>query len=624
VPSGVLVSVVIPCFNHGRYLAEAIRSVQAQSHPEVETIVVDDASTDDTPSVAAAFPRLRYLRHARNRGLARSRNAGLEVARGDFVIFLDADDYLLPDGIAAGVHCVEQHPRAAFAFGMFDAVSAEGTLLWGRRERLGTQDLYANLLVRNAIEMIATAIFRRDLVVAAGGFDPRFKACEDYDLLLRLTREHPAAEHDAIVACYRRHRENMSHRNELMLRAALQALRRQRPYLRDRQEWAPKYQEGLRFWKEWYGRRWFSEAHARAQRDEQPLQPDHELLRLERVVGRSLVAQWRAASAANSNERIPRAPPRIAAIPGGVVRPLWSVMLPVFNAGAYFEQALRSVLDQDPGTSSMQIAVIDDASTDVDVEALARRVAGSRIEYHRQAQNVGSVRNFNSCLDRSRGRYVHLLHADDRVLAGYYQAMERLFSSYPEAGAAFCGVRYINEQGEAGNAEQAYASADGILPDWLDTIATGPRIQHAAISMRREVYESLGGFFGVNYSEDWEMHVRIASRYPMAYTPRTFAEYRTHKDSISRAKVRSGGNLDDMAWVIETIQGYLPREKRTDLRRRAERECALYGLHYAKQLWRYQRDRAAAQAQLDRALRLCSLPEISQQAIEIESTMRSP
>ena len=225
-----LVSVVIPCFNHARYLAEAIESVRSQTHHAVEIIVVDDASTDATYEVAAGFGDVRYARHARNRGLASSRNTGLGLARGEYVVFLDADDTLLPEGIAAGVHCLRSNPQAAFAFGFFRAISKDGAkaALGERTRPLALQDLYAQLLVHNVIEMIATVIFRRRVVVDAGGFDPALRACEDYDLLLRLSRRNAAAEHQQLVACYRMHPENMSHRYALMLRTSLQALRKQR------------------------------------------------------------------------------------------------------------------------------------------------------------------------------------------------------------------------------------------------------------------------------------------------------------------------------------------------------------------------------------------------------------
>jgi glycosyltransferase involved in cell wall biosynthesis len=269
----------------------------------------------------------------------------------------------------------------------------------------------------------------------------------------------------------------------------------------------------------------------------------------------------------------------------------------------------------------MQIAVVDDASTDIDVRRLVEQIAGDRVEYHRESQNVGSVQNFNTSIGLSRGRLVHLLHADDRVLPGYYEKMEALFASYPQAGACFSGLRYIDEEGAVTSVESSYAPAECVLENWLRTIATASRSQYAATAVRRTVYEELGGYFGVSYGEDWEMQVRIASRYPVAYTPDILAEYRTHAGSISRDKIRSSANLADMAWVVDTIQGYLPDSERNELRSQAETNCARLALHYAGRLWHFEGDSEASNRQLDGALRLSDDNEIRRGAEALRAAM---
>jgi glycosyltransferase involved in cell wall biosynthesis len=296
-------------------------------------------------------------------------------------------------------------------------------------------------------------------------------------------------------------------------------------------------------------------------------------------------------------------------------------MIPVFNAGPFLADTLRSVLAQDRGRAEMQIAVVDDASTDIDVSRLVEQLAGDRVEYHRHAQNVGSVRNFNTSIGLSRGRLVHLLHADDRALPGYYEIMEALLAQHPRAGAGFSGLRYIDAQGAVTSVEPSYAAVECVLENWLQTIATAPRTQYGAIAVRRSVYEELGGFFGVSYGEDWEMKVRIASRYPVAYTPDILHEYRGHAGSITRAKIRSGANLVDLAWVVDTIQGYLPDSERNEVRSQAEASCARLALHYAGRLWHFEGDREASNRQLDGALRLSDDDEIRRGAAALRRAM---
>src|SRR5262249_43670150 len=129
-------------------------------------------------------------------------------------------------------------------------------------------------------------------------------------------------------------------------------------------------------------------------------------------------------------------------------RPFWSVMMPTYNCSEHFELALRSVLDQDPGADRMQIGVIDDCSTNGRAEEIVGRLAPGRVGFHRQSQNVGLCRNWNTCLRRSRGHWVHLLHQDDLVMPGFYETLDRSIGDRPEVGAAFCRHAYINDHGE--------------------------------------------------------------------------------------------------------------------------------------------------------------------------------
>ena len=138
------------------------------------------------------------------------------------------------------------------------------------------------------------------------------------------------------------------------------------------------------------------------------------------------------------SERIPQKPPVIKALPDHITRPLWSVMIPTYNCSRYLIENLRSVLEQDPGADIMQIEVVDDFSTDTDVESPGqgnRERAG--LDYYRQPENVGSLRNFETCLNRATGHYIHLLHGDDQVKTGFYSEIEKLFYSFSAGRRGF-------------------------------------------------------------------------------------------------------------------------------------------------------------------------------------------
>jgi len=320
-------------------------------------------------------------------------------------------------------------------------------------------------------------------------------------------------------------------------------------------------------------------------------------------------------------DRIPLSPPVILPLPPTAGRPLWSVMIPVYNCAEFLSETLESVLLQALPENSMQIEVIDDASTDADVEAIVQKVSQGRIKYYRQPENAGSLRNFETCLNRAQGQLVHLLHGDDRILPGYYDKIGHLFSQFPHAGAAFCRYNYVDGKGNKIYDQRPEIKNDGILPDWLLKIAEYQRMQYVAVTVRREVYEKLGGFYGVTYGEDWEMWVRIARHYPVAYTPEILADYRKHISSISGQKFLSGQHLHDLTRVMEYIQQYLPANERQNIYKKSKKFYAAYGLRLANQLWHLNHDKVSAHAQIKTALSLYHTISLYPQVLKIYTKM---
>jgi glycosyltransferase involved in cell wall biosynthesis len=262
------VSIVIPCFNHGRFLAEAIESARRQTWRPIEIVVVDDGSRDDSATVAARCTGVRLVSQT-NQGLAAARNTGLRASRGEFVIFLDADDRLLPEAAEAGVARLQSHPSAAFALGRCSLIDEFGRPLATNLPHI-TGAYYRELLASNYIWMPAMAMFRRSVFDAVGGFDPRVSPSADYDLYLRITRQFEIAPHGALVAEYRRHSANMSADPVLMLRTTLSVLRRQRRYACCSPHDRAAYKEGLLHWRRLYGEhlveRFRAELHRRGHR----------------------------------------------------------------------------------------------------------------------------------------------------------------------------------------------------------------------------------------------------------------------------------------------------------------------------------------------------------------------
>ncbi len=284
-------------------------------------------------------------------------------------------------------------------------------------------------------------------------------------------------------------------------------------------------------------------------------------------------------------ERIPQTPPQIAPITDGSPRPIWSVMIPTYNCSQYLPEAIQSVLQQDLGSNLMQIEVIDDCSTDANVEELVKTIGKGRVNYFRQKTNVGSLRNFETCINRSRGEYIHLLHGDDRVKEGYYQSVTDIFEKFPQAGAASCAWEYINSEGKFTHQSRLEAEEPCLLDDWLHKLAERPRLQYVAITVKRKIYEKLGSFYLVHYGEDWEMWARIAKDYETAYIPEFLAEYREHKNSISWRSYQTGQNVKDIAKVTSVIISYLPKQDQRKMLKTAKKNFAYWILNETFWAW---------------------------------------
>jgi hypothetical protein len=167
-----------------------------------------------------------------------------------------------------------------------------------------------------------------------------------------------------------------------------------------------------------------------------------------------------------------------------------------------------------------------------------------------------------------------------------------------------CNYLYINEKGEFSHHFSPLSEEDGVLANWFERIIEKQLSQYVATVVRREVYEKIGSFYGVTYGEDWEMWVRIAKHYSVAYTPEILAEYREHTSSISWEKAIKGKNSDDIIRVAELISEHLPEKDRKKLMGKTKRDCAFFCISMANRIWRATRDRSMSLRQINLALSL--------------------
>jgi len=210
-----LVSVVIPTRNRAGLLARTLGTVLAQRLTELEVVVVDDASTDETPALLGAVgdDRLRVIRHPGRRGVAAARNTGIDAAAGRWVAFLDDDDLWAPDKLARQVDALVAQPGARWALDGAVVVDSELRVLWNQPPP-SVPDLTIALLTANVVPGGASGVVaERGLVVDAGGFDPSLALLADWDLWTRLALRAPAVSIRQSLHAYRLHGDSMSARD---------------------------------------------------------------------------------------------------------------------------------------------------------------------------------------------------------------------------------------------------------------------------------------------------------------------------------------------------------------------------------------------------------------------------
>lgn len=208
-----MISIVIPTYNYARFLPDAIDSALAQevAGAELEVLVVDDGSTDETPEVLARYgDRIRVVRKA-NAGLSAARNTGMSEALHEWVIFLDSDD-MLAEGAAAALWKARLPGRLPWAVvaGKHQNVDASGSSMAPSRHSTGSiQTVEArSLVLRNRFAPAVLA--NRRYLLELGGFDPALRASEDRDMWIRVAARHPVALLDKVTLYKRDHGGNMS------------------------------------------------------------------------------------------------------------------------------------------------------------------------------------------------------------------------------------------------------------------------------------------------------------------------------------------------------------------------------------------------------------------------------
>lgn len=240
--SNQLVSVIITCYNHAHYLASSIKSVLSQSYHHIETIIVDDGSTDNTRVVAESFKKIKYI-YQTNMGLPAARNAGVAASSGEYLVFLDADDWLLPEAIATNLKYFQSREPVGLVSGSY-LKFFERTGELRPIEKSIKQDVYTDLLLSNYLRMHGSVMFPR-FVFDQFQYDTQLRSSEDWDITLAISRHYPVVQHTEAIAIYRKYGPSMSSNLVTMLESGVTVLDKQKSRVR-----TPKEIKNLRIGRE--------------------------------------------------------------------------------------------------------------------------------------------------------------------------------------------------------------------------------------------------------------------------------------------------------------------------------------------------------------------------------------
>jgi len=214
------VDIVVPCYRYGCFLRECVESVLSQEGVDARVLIIDDASPDDTPEVAAELynksSKVTFVRHSANKGHIATYNEGIDWASADYCMILSADDYLLPGALNRAVTLMEAHPEVGFTYGRVVTLDQRGSVssVSMDTEATGWQVMtglaFIELSGARNIVPTPTAIVRTQLQKRVGGYRPELPHSGDLEMWLRLAAHGSVGVTEAYQAAYRRHAGNMS------------------------------------------------------------------------------------------------------------------------------------------------------------------------------------------------------------------------------------------------------------------------------------------------------------------------------------------------------------------------------------------------------------------------------
>jgi len=515
-----LISVVVPSYNQGRYLEQALASIFDQEYPRVEVIVQDGGSTDESLDVVRRYEaRLAHWRSGPDGGQSAAIQEGIARAQGDLVAWLNSDDYYREDALWRVARAWLRHP----GFGLYIGNGfrlRDGALTPFCRRHLALQ----RRALREGLDYVLqpSTFFSREAWNAVGGLDPALRYCMDWDVILRIAVEHRAVLIDDFLAVSREYADTKTAAggwgrvDEIVRMTARHAGRELTPgALFYAAETAMGLADGTAAHHLFAVMQSLRQGFARdyGNTDGFPEKGDPQD-----------VVDLPAASAASS--------PRAALHVRAFVAPSITVVTPSFQQAAYLRAALDSVLDQ--GYPRVETIVRDGGSTDGSVDIL--REYGTRLTSWTSERDRGPAHAINLGLRQATGEIVSWLNSDDLLAEGALAEVGRAFAEDPELDVVYGNALYVDESGAMTHADHggfrtglyhgAFQALERIPYYWTYVHS----VPQPTVFFRRRLLERCGALDeSYHFIFDFELFARfMAKGARIRKLERTLAFYRLH------------------------------------------------------------------------------------------------
>lgn len=527
------VSVVIPTYNYAHFIRETIESVINQNFKDYEIIVIDDGSTDNTREILQPYFDCIYYVYQNNQGLSEARNHGIRLAKGKWVIFLDADDFFLPNILTELVRVFEAQPSLGLVICGWHITNEQGKIistveLWNGLPKL---DLEAWVQWRPLLP--SATLFRKDWLEQMGGFQTEAFPAEDIDCVLRMVVQ--GCQSDwlrKVGVCYRQHGKTITQNTPRQAQAFERLYdrffaRADLPISVRQLENSTRYNSLI--WTAWrlYHTGRFQEMG----------QYFRKSLNYTVNTPASIISSWIEFLVTNCSSygyeldvySLTQSPvwQELMMYTLSWKKPRVSIIIPAYNAGQYIQQSLDSIFNQT--YSDYEIIVVDDGSTDNTCEILQPYTDKIRYVYQ-ENQGVSEARNHGLYL--ARGELIALLDADDWFLPHKLEEQVAIFDTQPFLAIVNSGFRIINEYNEViQDVEWWHTIPELTEQTWLLYKPVLP----SAMMFRREWLQKVGGFDSrLTAGEDIDIVLRmVALGCKATWLPKVTACYRIHQSSAT-------------------------------------------------------------------------------------------